>query len=225
MARRLHTTSPHPSPNALGEGADSKRRAITATFANPQTLCGIIKTDNQIGNDMKNLVIGLFLTLIACGQNTNQHKQDEKVASNIDKYIGIYEYVYPDNTQDLTENHFIVLSKNGDKITGFYYGTSDEFDEAREGYLPGFFVSPMDNLQINGDTIRFVLNTNNSDFLTKSVDLKIQSTKEAINAGYKNWENKILTAPKTYIGLIKDSKTIFFKGKMEFLDKTFKKKK
>ena len=173
---------------------------------------------------MKNLVIGLFLTFIACGQNTNQHKPDEKVATNFDKHIGIYEYVYPDNTQNLTENHFIVLTKNGDKINGLYYGTSDEFDEAREGYLPGFFVSPMDNLQINGDTFRFVLNTKNSDFLPKSVDLKIQSTKEAINAGYKNWENNIPTAPKTYIGLIKDSKTIFFKGEQEFMDKTFKRK-
>lgn len=107
---------------------------------------------------MKNLVIGLFLTLIACGQNANPQKQGDKV-ENFDKYVGIYEYVYPDNTQDLIENHFIVLTKNGEKISGLYYGTSDEFDDAREGYLPGFFVSPMDNLQINGETIRFVLTT------------------------------------------------------------------
>ncbi len=173
---------------------------------------------------MRNIVIGLFLTLIACGQTAKPPKQGDKVA-NFDKYVGIYEYVYPDNTQDLIENHFIVLTKNGDKMTGLYYGTSDEYDEAREGYLPGFFVSTMDNLQINGDTIRFVLNTKNSDFLTKSVDLKIQSTKDAINVGYKNWENKIPTNPKNYVGLIKDSETIFFKGEMEFMNKTFKKKK
>ena len=169
-------------------------------------------------------MIGLFLTLTACGQNANPLKQVEQV-EKYDKYVGIYEYVYPDNTQDFIENHFIVLTKDGNKMSGLYYGTSDEFDEAREGYLPGFFVSSMDNLQINGDTIRFVLNTNNSDFLTKSVDLKNQSTKEAISAGYKNWENKIPTNPKSYVGLIKDSETIFFKGEMEFMTKTFKKKK
>jgi len=110
-------------------------------------------------------------------------------------------------------------------MSRFYYGTSDEFDEAREGYLPGFFISPMDNLQISGDTIKFILKTDNSDFLTKPVDLTIQSTKEAINAGYKNWENKIPTNSETYIGLIKGSETIFFKGEMEFMNKTFKKKK
>ncbi|MBP6935273.1 MAG: hypothetical protein KBB61_06890 [Paludibacteraceae bacterium] len=173
---------------------------------------------------MKNLVIGLFLTLISCGQNPNPQNQGDKV-SNFDKYVGIYEYVYPNNTQDLNENHFIVLTKSKDKLTGLYYGTSDEFDEAREGYLPGFFVSPMDDLKINGDTISFVLNTNNSDFLTKTVDLKIQSTKEAIGSGYKNWDNKISTNPKTYVGLIKDFETIFFKGEQDFMNKTFTKKK
>ncbi|SRR5574344_666472 len=173
---------------------------------------------------MENFIYGLFLTLIACGQNPNPQNQGDK-AVNLDKYVGIYEYVYPYNTQDLIENHFIVLTKQDGKLTGLYYGTSDEFDEAREGYLPGFFVSPMDNLQINGDTISFVLNTSNNDFLTKSVDLKIKSTKEAISSGYMKWDNIISTNPKTYIGLIKDSETIFFKGEMEFLDKTFKKKK
>lgn len=175
-------------------------------------------------NDIRNLTIVLFMTLIACGQNPNPQNRGNKVA-NLDKYVGIYEYVYPENTQDLIENHFLVLTKKDDKLTGLYYGTSDEFDDAREGYLPGFFVSPMDNLQINGDTISFVLSTSNNDFLTKSVDLKIKSTKDAISSGYMNWDNKISTNSKTYVGLIKDSETIFFKGEKEFLDKVFKKKK
>jgi hypothetical protein len=173
---------------------------------------------------MKIILFGLFMILIACGQNSNSQKQANKVA-NLDKYVGVYEYVYPDNTKDLIENHYIVLTKTNDNLTGLYYGTSDEFDKAREGYLPGFFVSPMDRFQINGDTIRFVLNTNNNDFLTQPIDLKIQSRKEAINSGYKNWENKIPTNPKSYVGLIKDSVTIFFKGEKEFMNKTFKRKK
>jgi hypothetical protein len=167
---------------------------------------------------MRKILFGLLLTLIACGQNTNPQKHGKKIASP-DKYVGIYEYVYPGNTRDLIENHFIVLSKNKDKISGLYYGTSDEFDFAREGYLPGFFVSPMDSLQINGDTIVFILNTNNSDFLTRPVDLKIQSTKEALSSGYKNWDNKIPATPKTYTGLIKDPETIIFKGEKKFIKK------
>jgi hypothetical protein len=173
---------------------------------------------------MRIMLFGLLMTLIACGQNPNAQKEADKLA-NLDRYLGVYEYQNPDNTEDFIENHSIVLTKNKDHLTGFYYGTSDEFDDAREGYLPGFFVSTMDNIQISGDTIRFVLHTSNSDFLTQAVDLKIQSTKAAINSGYKNWDNNISTKAKNYIGLLKDSETIFFKGKMDFLNKTFKKKK
>ena len=113
---------------------------------------------------------------------------------------------------------------DGNKLTGYYYGTSDEFDEAREGYLPAFFVKKIDNLEIMGDSIRFTLNVNNSDFLTQPVDLKYKSTEDALNSGYKNWENKIPTSPKNYVGVFKDDKTIFFKGEQEFLNKTFNKK-
>lgn len=68
---------------------------------------------------------------------------------------GIYEYVYEYNTESLIENHYIDLSKKNGKIVGQYYGTSDDFDQAREGYLPGFFSSPMKNLKINGNKIKF----------------------------------------------------------------------
>ena len=169
---------------------------------------------------MRNLIIGLFVSLVACGHNFAQQKQGAK-ADTLDEYIGVFEYVNPGNTPELTENHYIVLTKSNDQLTGLYYGTSDEFDGEREGYLPGFFVSPMDDLQINGDTLRFVLNTTNSDFLTQPVDLKIHSTKEAQRSGYKNWDNKIATQPKACVGLIKDSGKIFFRGESDFLNKTF----
>jgi hypothetical protein len=172
---------------------------------------------------MRKLLFGLFLTCIACAQNSNNQGQ-VKSAADIDKYIGVYEFVYPYNTRDLIENHFIVLTKTDNKIAGLYYGTSDEFDVGREGYFPGFFVSPMEKLEIHGDTIRFTLNTKNSDFLTQSVDLRIKSTKAAIDSGYKNWGNKIPTRPRTYVGVFKDSVTMFFRGEREVWNKTFKRK-
>lgn len=172
---------------------------------------------------MKNLIFCLLFTIAAYGQQSSQKISDHKIDA-YDKYIGVYEYVYPYNTDDLIENHFIVLSKVDNKITGYYYGTSDEFDHAREGYQPAFFVSKMDNLEIKGDTIKFKLNVENADFVTKAVDLKYKSTKEAIQAGYLNWKNKITIHPKYYQGLFKNNKMIFFKEDQQSLYKTFKKR-
>ncbi len=173
-------------------------------------------------NKVKNILFGLLISITACGLNHKLPKYAEIVSGN-NKFAGVYEYVYPDNTADLIENQYIVLTEINGNLSGNYYGTSDEFDEAREGYRPGFFVSPMDQLQITGDTIRFELNTQNSDFMTKAIELKIKSTKEAVNAGYKNWDNRLETYPKQYAGLIKDSTIVFFKGLQYFYNKTFKK--
>jgi hypothetical protein len=138
---------------------------------------------------------------------------------------GTYEYIYPYNSEVLIENQYIVLIKNKEGYSGWYYGTSDEFDEAREGYLPAFFVAEMLNLKISNDTIRFNLAITDNDLLTKSVTLKLRSTEEAIKAGYSKWSNKINPTPKEYWGLIINSNQISLKGADEFQNKTFNKKK
>ena len=150
------------------------------------------------------LILSIFAFIASsCGKATKQNIE------KMDKYVGIYEYVYPFSSE---ENQYIVLKEENGKIIGFYYGTSDEFDEAREGYSPAFFVAKMDQLEINGNSIQFVLNVNNSDFLTKPIDFQITSTQEAIKSGYKNWRNGISTEPKKYVGFLSaDEGTIFFK--------------
>jgi hypothetical protein len=171
---------------------------------------------------MKKMIIALLIIFYACGQNNSSKNSDNQIKK--DNLSGVYEYVYPNNTPELTENHFIVLETTQNQLSGYYYGTSDEFDEEREGYLPAFFVAKMHNLKIVNDTINFTLIVNNDDFLTKAVDLKYKSTNDALKAGYKNWENLIPTEPKSYKGIFKNSSTIVFNEEDEFLTKTFKKR-
>jgi hypothetical protein len=157
----------------------------------------------------------LAIFCLAC-----EKKETSKEEKPPNSYAGIYEYYTGYDSQ------YIVLSEKDGKITGFYYGTSDEFDEVREGYDAGYFVAQMTDLKINGDAITFVLNVDNSDFLTDIIDLQIISTHEAIKAGNKNWGNYITTEPKEYVGHISaDKETILIKGdKMWSDDKKFVKK-
>ena len=171
-----------------------------------------------------------IVILMSCGQRTNNKTSESKVETppstndNIvqnvndqDKHIGTFEFVYPYNTEDLIENHYIVINKNGDLYSGLYYGTSDEFDESREGYLPGFFVAPMEQLKIINDTINFMLSVENQNIFNKAVELKYKSSEEARQNGYETWPQIIRFEPKTYIGVI-------YNDSIKVNDKVFHKK-
>jgi hypothetical protein len=120
---------------------------------------------------MKKSILFLYLIVfISCGSNQNKKKEevgntpsnsamvDTNAKADLD-VSGIYEFVYPYNTQNNNENHYIALKHDGDSMEGWYYGTSDEFDQAREGYLPGYFVAKMTALAIKSDSIFFKLST------------------------------------------------------------------
>lgn len=170
---------------------------------------------------MRKLMIGLFIILTACNTKTNEQKQINQ-ESNLDKYIGTYECLAPD-TPD--ETNYIVISKTDNKYTGIFYATSDEFDENREGYAPGFFVTNMNKLEIIVDSIKFTINVEPGEIVSKPVNLNIKTCSEALKNGYKVWENTgIPTFPKDYAGVFQNQKTIFFKGSQDIFDKTFKKK-
>ncbi|MCZ8215222.1 MAG: hypothetical protein O9262_03235 [Cyclobacteriaceae bacterium] len=116
--------------------------------------------------------------------------------------IATYEFVYPYNTEDLIENHYIKLNFGNEPLTGKYYGTTDEFDQAREEYLPGFFVTDLFDLQIQGDSIKFVLLCSDDDFFTKPIDLRIKNSDEAKKQGYTKWDVRLRTNMKKYKGSI-----------------------
>ncbi|HWR72075.1 MAG TPA: hypothetical protein VN604_02790 [Nitrospirota bacterium] len=128
---------------------------------------------------------------------------------------GVYEYVYEHNTKDLIENHYLEFRNANGKIEGYYYGTSDDFDEAREGYLPGFFSARMKNLLVQGASISFEVEVKNTDFFSRPVT--------PLNKTEKNtpWGVGIRYATRAYHGEIKgDSILIKTKG---FKERVFRK--
>ncbi|MDR2910474.1 MAG: hypothetical protein LBV47_03790 [Bacteroidales bacterium] len=160
------------------------------------------------------ILILAILTIARSGYGQNNREQYEERS---DKYTGVYEYVDPHSSEG---DQYIILTEVNGKTAGFYYGTSDEFDEAREGYLPAFFVLPMNQLKINADTIEFVLTVENSDYLTRPVDLGITSTLEAMKSGYVNWGNRLPPASKKYIGVISpNAESISFRGETGSFDR------
>lgn len=103
----------------------------------------------------------------------SQVSQAETVA-----VVGVYEYVYEYSSEELSENHYIVLEQINDKLVGRYYGTSDDFDDAREGYLPGFYVAEIKDLKISGNNINFKLDVIESDFFVNRISLNIKSAED-----------------------------------------------
>jgi hypothetical protein len=125
-------------------------------------------------------------------------KTRDVVTNDFSKFVGIYKYEYEDNTEDWTEDQYIVLENVNGKIGGRYYGTTDDFDDEREGYLPGFFVSNMKDLQVKESKITFSIQLQESDLFSKPVDLKYKSSEEVPTSENPKWVNgkAIITGEK-----------------------------
>ncbi|WP_157518154.1 hypothetical protein [Flagellimonas lutaonensis] len=127
--------------------------------------------------------------------------------------LGVYEYVHEYNTEDLIENHYLEFKEG----QSFYYGTSDDFDEAREGYYPGFFKAQIDNLEFNGENLTFDITVSDSIFYKKPVTPLYQTI------GNEPWDIGIRYNTRNYQGIVNgDTITILTK---EFDPRKFIKKK
>jgi hypothetical protein len=148
---------------------------------------------------MKQLLpILLVFLIISCNPEGQQKSEgvfpleDSKSKITPIQVSGIYEYVYEHNTDNLIENHYLEF-KNG---KGFYYGTSDDFDEVREGYLPGFFTTKMDSLNIYKNILTFNLSVDDSSFYKKAITPIDQTN------GNETWGIGIRNSSRKYYGVI-----------------------
>ncbi len=131
---------------------------------------------------------------------------------NMDEYVGIYRYNYEHNSESLVEDHYIVVENINDQLTGRYYGTSDEFDESREGYPPGFFVLEMINFEIASGEISFKLELNSNETFTYPLKLHIRNSNEVKEEINPLWLNSHITGEKSYNGVAKDKTILLSMG-------------
>lgn len=85
------------------------------------------------------------------------------------------------------EDKIIVIVKDDYESKCFYYGTSDDFDEAREGYFPGFITLEANDLSIKGKKISFRLNSTDYNFYSQPIEIGFHTEAEIEKAGYKRW--------------------------------------
>lgn len=128
----------------------------------------------------------LVATLLGLGACSCSTVRTSAIADSASKADSVVYYAYAEPYSEC-ENILELSYKDGQVAGGYFWGTSDEFSEAREGYYPGFFVLPMEHIQHHGNGFSFVLDSRKTHFLSGPVKVTIHSTADAIKQGGHLW--------------------------------------
>ncbi|MBE7412663.1 MAG: hypothetical protein L6Q54_13545 [Leptospiraceae bacterium] len=177
-----------------------------------------MNNDTQYYAPIKCIISLIFFLLLSvtCKQKEPEKKvEDVKVErislSELEKFLGVYQYFYEYPAKNLSEDHFILLEKEKNEIKGYYYGTSDDFDRTREGYLPGFFVAEMKNMRLHDGNFSFSLFVKDEEVFDKAISLEYRSSIQLPKGKFKIWKYGIETHQREYKGKIEAGKiTLYF---------------
>lgn len=155
-----------------------------------------------------------FLIMVLSCQSKKENQENVSIATppinkeaarpepiEIEDFLGTWRFKDPHPSEQLVEDHYMVIEMSDSVLTGRYYGTTDDFDDSREGYFPGFFFSKMEDLKIENDTIKFKLKVSNDRLYKEPVPLKF---KVGDNIDLSQWEYVVTYFERDYVGLFTD---------------------
>lgn len=118
----------------------------------------------------------------------------------------VYYYCPSDEGSSHAEDGILAFKYHKDEVQLYFWGTTDEFVSAREGYYPGFFVTKARNLEIKENRMRFDLSLRGDQLFDDAVPVTfwqaedIQSIAPYLNAqAYKQ-------VAASYEAVLKDGK-------------------
>ncbi|MFG1691627.1 hypothetical protein ACGF5M_05695 [Gemmatimonadota bacterium] len=148
-------------------------------------------------------MVALLLAITVAGSSAGGGlAAQDRPGGTVSLLAGTYEYVYEYNTPTLIENQYIVLEVADGGLRGWYYGTTDDFDMGREGYLPGFFVATMEDLSVVGESLAFTLRVSSEECFSKPVALEYRDPGQLPTDEYQRWIQTIPMEPRAYRGTI-----------------------
>ena len=107
----------------------------------------------------------------------------------------MYKWVSDDNSEKdgIFDYAYLTLYLQDGKVTGGVLNAStDEYDVLREGYVCGYSIFPLKDVQVNGDTIRFMIEVEREDDLFATpLPAEMETCQFARNLKYPKWKHAV----------------------------------
>lgn len=173
--------------------------------------------NKSLSNQAKHILFALLImSSLSCTEKASTHSHTP-TSSEIDSIAYYYYYSnYP--SYDCEDNIIEFLYKNGEVVDGYFWGTSDEFRDAREGFYPGFFVLRLEQISNKNDSIVFTLDSRKTQYFSAPVSISYHSSDEALKHGHHPWiqNDKFFQDSISFCGTFQNDNFILHKEKSKY---------